>query len=697
MSLFPELPIPPVDSDNGSHARFQELFEQSPLSIQLLAADGRTMRVNKAWEALWHIHEGSDLMAFVLSADYNVLRDPQLVANGIAPLLEKAFQGEAVHIPAGRYDVALLAGAGIARWVTARATPIRDSAGTVIEVMLMHEDITEKVEAENALRLREERFRSLVMATSQIVWSNTPDGRVDEDSPSWRAFTGQTYEQWREFGWLEAVHPDDREASKTLWLACVASTSMFETRYRLLRADGQYRWTEVRGVPLLDANGAIREWIGTNTDIHDAVLAEAELAQRLEREQRNAALLAKVAHAARTLQTVLWDGDIAEVLVNAVRDILQVHQAVVSVTEDDGWTQAINAVSLSDKYAPYRAYAERTNGSGIYAEVCRTNRPMRLTQQQLEAHPRWQGFGAHAHAHPPMRGWLAVPLIDRTGKNIGLIQASDKIDGDFSDEDEAILVQLASIAANGFENARLYQSLQEQDRRKDEFLAMLAHELRNPLAPISAASEMLKLGTASEERIRRASDVIGRQVRHLTSLIDDLLDVSRVTRGLIVLERVLLDPMALLASAVEQSQPLMTARGHALAIDGDAGGALILGDANRLVQVFANLLNNAAKYTPNRGQIGVSVARDGAALVIRVRDNGAGIDAALLPQVFDLFTQAERTPDRAQGGLGIGLALVKTIIALHDGSVSAHSDGAGTGSVFTVTLHTAEAQVQDQG
>jgi PAS domain S-box-containing protein len=689
MPAFPDPNVSPVDNDAGPGNRFKELFEQSPVSIQILAPDGRTLKVNQAWEDLWHIRKGTPLMAYVMSEEYNVLRDPQLIASGIAALLARAFQGESVRIPAGRYDVAALGGEGPARWVMARARPIKDDAGDIVEVMLMHEDITDKIEAENALRLREERFRSLVLATSQIVWSNTPDGRVDEDSPSWRAFTGQTYEEWREYGWLEAVHPDDREATKATWLACVATKTLFHTRYRLRRSDGDYRWTEVRGVPIVDATGAIREWIGTNTDIHEAVMAEAALAHRLEREKRHGALLAKVAQAARKLQTVLWDGDVADVLVNEVRDILETHQAVVSVTEGKDWTQAINAVSLSDKYAGYRAYSTRTDGTGIYAEVCRTNQPMRLTQAELEAHPHWKGFGAHAHTHPAMRGWLAVPLIGRMGQNIGLIQASDKIDGEFTAEDEAILVQLASIAANGFENARLYQSLQEQDRRKDEFLAMLAHELRNPLAPISAAADMLRLGSASEERVRYASGVIGRQVRHLTSLIDDLLDVSRVTRGLIALDRVVLDPMSVIASAVEQSQPLFSARGHVLDIAGDAGGASILGDANRLIQVFANLLNNAAKYTPQGGHIAVTIARAADTIVISVRDNGAGIEAGMLAQVFDLFTQAERTPDRMQGGLGIGLALVKTIVSLHDGQVTAHSAGLGKGSVFTVTLNSA--------
>ena len=683
-------PHPTASVDAAADQRFRELFDQSPLSLQILAPDGRTMRVNKAWEALWEIHEGSALKQFVLSEEYNVLRDPQLLESGIAALLERAFQGESIRIPVVRYDVAVLSGSGPARWVAARAHPIKDGDGKVLEVMLMHEDITDKIQAETALRMREERFRSLVMATSQIVWSNTPDGRVVEDSPSWRAFTGQTYEQWRDFGWLDAVHPDDREAARARWLECVATRSLFEVRYRLRRTDGQYRWTEVRGVPVIETTGAIREWIGTNTDIHETVLAEAELGQRLEREQRNVALLSKVAQAARKLQTVLWDGEIADVLVNEVRDILQVHQAVVSLTEGSGWSQAINAVSLSDKYAHYRDYAARTDGSGIYAEACRTNRVMRLTQAELEAHPRWNGFGAHAHEHPPMRGWLAVPLIDRMGKNIGLIQASDKIQGEFSEEDEAILVQLASIAANGIENARLYHSLQEQDRRKDEFLAMLAHELRNPLAPISAAAEMLKLGTANAERIRRSSDVIGRQVRHLTSLVDDLLDVSRVTRGQIDLDCALLDPMTIIGSAVEQSHPLVAARGHVLLIEGDAGGAQISGDPNRLVQAFTNLLNNAAKYTPNGGRIVVSLTCDMQTVVIRIQDNGIGMKAELLPVIFDLFSQAERTPDRAQGGLGIGLALVKTIVLLHGGRVTAHSDGPGAGSTLTVTLPVAQ-------
>ncbi|MEW6371365.1 MAG: PAS domain S-box protein [Pseudomonadota bacterium] len=222
-------------------------------------------------------------------------------------------------------------------------------------------------------------------------------------------------------------------------------------------------------------------------------------------------------------------------------------------------------------------------------------------------------------------------------------------------------------------------------RRKDEFLAMLAHELRNPLAPISNAAQLLAMPGLDERRLRYSSEIIGRQVRHMTDLVDDLLDVSRVTRGLVQLDRSLVDIGAAVAGAVEQARPLIEARGHAFELQVEGGG-WVDGDRTRLVQVFANLLNNAAKYTPQGGRIALSVQRGRDSVTVAVRDTGIGIAADMLPHVFDLFTQAERTPDRSQGGLGLGLALVKSLVQLHGGSVEAHSAGLGQGSTFSVTL-----------
>jgi PAS domain S-box-containing protein len=222
--------------------------------------------------------------------------------------------------------------------------------------------------------------------------------------------------------------------------------------------------------------------------------------------------------------------------------------------------------------------------------------------------------------------------------------------------------------------------------KKDEFLAMLAHELRNPLAPIKAAADLLKLAGGDNRRLGQAAGIIDRQVRHMTELVDDLLDVSRVTRGLVELERQPIDMKTVVSSAVEQVKPLIEARTHALHVHAGAAHASVYGDHTRLVQVLVNLLGNAAKYTPHGGRIDVDVQVEQDMVRVAVADNGSGIEASLLPCVFDIFTQGVRTPDRSQGGLGIGLALVKSLVALHGGQVRAHSDGPGRGSVFEVML-----------
>jgi len=229
-------------------------------------------------------------------------------------------------------------------------------------------------------------------------------------------------------------------------------------------------------------------------------------------------------------------------------------------------------------------------------------------------------------------------------------------------------------------------ALHEAARRKDEFLAMLAHELRNPLAPIRAAAEMMGMAELDAVRARRVSGIIGRQVRHMTELIDDLLDVSRVSRGLVEIDKKQHDVPAILAHAVEQVRPLIEAQRHQLVVEADPLGGQVLGDEKRLVQILTNLLNNAAKYTPAGGTIRLRTEVDADCVLIIVSDTGIGIAPELRAHVFDLFAQAERTPDRSQGGLGLGLALVKSLVQLHGGRVACHSAGLGKGSTFIVQL-----------
>jgi PAS domain S-box-containing protein len=472
----------------------------------LLSAKGRTLRVNQAWKDLWGAQDGDPLLAFVLG-EYDMLADPQLEAKGVTAYLRRAFSGEPVRIPAIHYDPAELGKPGQARWVEATARPIKDPQGSVIEVLLIHEDVTERSNAERQLRASEAQFKTIADAMPQMVWSTLPDGYHDYYNRQWYEFTGVPLGSTDGEAWNGMFHPDDQQQAWAVWRHSLDTGQSYEIEYRLRHRSGQYRWVLGRALPVRDEAGRIVRWMGTCTDIH---------------EQKS-------------------------------------------------------------------------------------------TRDEL-------------------------------------------------------------LASN---------------RRKDDFLAMLAHELRNPLAPISTAAHLLRAAPADASRVQRAADIIERQVRHMTELVDDLLDVSRVTRGLVELEREPVDLKAVIGHALEQARPLIEARGHQLTTRMAPGEVHVLGDRTRLVQVVSNLLNNAAKYSPANGSLTVSMtasADDGGQVEISVADAGIGIEAQLLPHVFELFTQGARTPDRAQGGLGLGLALVKSLVELHGGRVSARSGGMGLGSTFTVCL-----------
>ena len=231
------------------------------------------------------------------------------------------------------------------------------------------------------------------------------------------------------------------------------------------------------------------------------------------------------------------------------------------------------------------------------------------------------------------------------------------------------------------------QQLRDERDRKDVFLAVLAHELRNPLAPIQSAAELLRhMRNPDKAGIDKVGSMILRQVDHMVHLVDDLLDVSRIGRGQLVLDARPVDVQAAINAACEQVRPAIERKGHRFQLDLAPEPLAVLGDHKRLVQIIANLLNNAAKYTPEGGDLALRLTADAREVSIVVRDNGIGIDAALLPRVFDTFTQATPTPDRQQGGLGLGLALVKRLSELHGGTVQAESGGAGSGSTFTLML-----------
>jgi CheY-like chemotaxis protein/signal transduction histidine kinase len=310
------------------------------------------------------------------------------------------------------------------------------------------------------------------------------------------------------------------------------------------------------------------------------------------------------------------------------------------------------------------------------------------------------GASAVSAAPPPLDAAAAVPL--RSGDRLlgAVFVASREHDAQDAAIGWPVLEELAGRAAAALENARLYSSLQaeiverraveaqliEAGQRKDEFLAMLSHELRNPLAPICTALEVIRRIGAPDPKFTWAADVMGRQLHQLTRLIEELLDVARISQGKIVLSREKVDLNAVIRAGVETVQPFIDARQQTLEVTQLTESKWLHGDFARLTQIVANLLNNASKYSEPRTRIELRADADERGVAVRVRDQGMGIDPELLPRVFDLFTQGRRGLDRTQGGLGIGLTLARRLAELHGGTIEARSPGVGKGAQFTVYL-----------
>jgi K+-sensing histidine kinase KdpD len=281
------------------------------------------------------------------------------------------------------------------------------------------------------------------------------------------------------------------------------------------------------------------------------------------------------------------------------------------------------------------------------------------------------------------RSLIVVPLESR-GRTIGIIQLVRREGrAGFSEEEFDIAQELARRAATAIDNSRLYDELRAADRQKDDFLAMLAHELRNPLAAIDYATQLADI---SPEQAANATDIIQRQVRQLARLIDDLLDVSRITRDKIELHKEVIDAATIVRRAAGTARPVIDKHKHEFTIDVAPAEMPLFVDPTRVEQIVVNLLTNAAKYTPEGGQISLEAKPEEEEIVIRVRDSGVGIPKEMLPRVFELFTQVNPAIDRAKGGLGIGLTVVRRLTEKHGGTVSVTSDGLGKGSEFTVRL-----------
>src|SRR5216683_4670288 len=420
---------------------------------------------------------------------------------------------------------------------------------------------------ERALRQSEERLGLLIEGVRDYaLFLMDPSGQVSGWNAGAERLLGYEAEEIIGQPLSQFYTPEDRLTGKPeRELETARTAGRASDDNWLVRKDGSRFWAS--GLITALQNGSLQGYVKVLRDLSERQQAKEQIAGLLEREKQHTARLVQVAAASLTIHSALSVDSVLRVITAEARRIIDTHQSVSSMTVNEQWAQTISAISLSDKYAQWRTYNATPDGSGIYAVVCATKKPMRLTQAELEVHPAWRRSAKEVANHLPLRGWLAAPFVGRDGRNLGLIQVSDKVDGsDFTADDEAILMQLAYIASVAIENARLYDGLREADRRKDEFLATLAHELRNPLAPLRNALQVMRLAATSGAAAEQARTMMERQLTQLVRLVDDLLDVSRITRGKVELRKERVELAAVVQSAVETSRPLIETSGHELTV-----------------------------------------------------------------------------------------------------------------------------------
>lgn len=580
-----------------------------------------------------------------------------------------------------------------------------------------------------------------------LMWMSGPDkGRTWSNRP-WLRFVGRTMEEELGDGWLENVHPADRQHCLGTHTSAFDARKAFSMDYRLKRHDGVYRWVMDVGTPLHE-QGRFLGYMGSCTDITERKEAEERLllamrsgklgmwdwdvrtdtitwtdpvfvihgvrkeeftptlqgyaalihADDRERVQRHItdALERDISYDIEfrvvgsdgkvrwvyTTATVLHEGGQAVRMLGSTMDVTDRKEMEIALRDrDERFTRFM-------QHLPGHAWIKDAEGCYVFinegveqmmgcarAEVIgRTDRdlfPPEVAQRHLESDARVRASGQ------------GVETVDLLAQADGLHRS---LVNKFLIPDGSGASLLAGIAIDITEQKLAEDRLKEADRRKDEFLATLAHELRNPLAPLRTGMTLLRMGLGAQPEDESTWQLMDRQLDHLVRLIDDLMDMSRISRGTITLRQENVDLHDVVHLALNTVRSAIDEHRHELELDLVAGPVLVQGDMVRLTQVLANLLHNAVKYTDDGGRLRLRLAHDGTEALLQVGDNGMGIPAPMLPHVFEMFTQVDRTLERSKGGLGIGLNIVQRLVGMHNGRIHAESAGEGQGSTFTLHL-----------
>ena len=526
-------------------------------------------------------------------------------------------------------------------------------------------------------RGNERRYRSLVLAVPvpMSVWSASVDGAVNQRSASWEELTGQTFAEMQGNGWLDVVHPDDRQATIDAWHAATQRGDFYDVEYRLRRPDGTWRWIAARGVPVRNEAGEVQEWIGTATDIDERKNAQ----ERLE----------FLAHASEILSTSL---DYNRTLRGIAQQIIPrlADWCAIDMADDEGNLRRLvtahpDPVRLAFAEELQKKFPEdREAGAWKVLRTGKSELIPDISDAMVAATARSEEH-LHLLRELRLRSYLCVPIKVR-GAVAGVITMIYAESGRrYTPADMQLGEELARRASHAIENARLYDEALAASRAKDEFLATLSHELRTPMTAILGWSSLLGEELDAETRAT-AVETIRRSSQTQAQLIDDVLDVSRMVTGKLQLHVAPLNLGGLVRDVLLSVRPAADARSLRIDVLDRAPNLVVHGDATRLQQILWNLLTNAIKFTPPGGRIEVEIQRTAAAACVQVRDSGQGITEEFLPYVFDPFRQADEGSTRVYGGLGLGLAIVRYLVEAHGGVVRADSAGPGKGATFTVEL-----------
>jgi PAS domain S-box-containing protein len=629
--------LPALGEVDDPIALLTGIFNHSPVGFQIYRADGHCLLTNPAFEALF----GS-----VPPPEYNVLEDEIARATGAIDLIRRAFAGETVQLPPIWYDprelehVKVLKGNRVA--IESTFFPLRGRSGAIEHVAIVFKDVT----AERTLREETERERDLL---GRII-EQSGDGIVVADaSGTLRLFNQQAERQhgvpfapieparWGEVYGLRTLDGRELALEETPLYRAVQGETVEKARWLVVRPDGSRRILSGTATPLRASDGSPA----------GAVMVTRDETAQLEDERR-----------LRFQATVLRN----------IRDSVIVTDLEGRIVE---WNRGATAV--------FGYQAEEVIGRTpalLYPdmEFAQLARDLQSIMEGGAHTSEW--LGRRKDGSPVWVDVRTTLMCDEAGAPVGFVGiGKDVTDRKRAEEERARADQ---------ERERALAIAESASRAKDEFLAMLGHELRNPLSPIVTALQLMKL--KGEVGSTREQQVIERQVEHLVRLVDDLLDVSRITRGKVDLSLEPVDLRAAVDKAIEMAGPLLEQRRHRFTVEVPDQGMRLAADVARLAQVVANLLTNAARYTEPGGTIALSARREADMIVLSVVDDGIGIDPELLPRVFEPFVQGQRSMARAEGGLGIGLTLVHNLVHLHGGTVEARSAGRGSGSELVVRL-----------